>query len=151
MRIPKTIWSSNPRGGAQGRMAGTHTVRRTTRRSISVALLLCCALAVPLAVAQRATSADAAGQATYSSIPMQSWRLDGVGRSILKAGNTIYVGGSFTQAISPDGTQRVDRRNFAAFDATTGALIPTFRADADNAIYNIQIDGDTLYVGGVFT
>jgi hypothetical protein len=82
---------------------------------------------------------------------MRSWRLDGVGRSILKVGNTVYVGGSFTQAISPDGTQRVARRNLAAFDATTGTLIPSFRADADNAVHDMEIDGDTLYLGGVFT
>ena len=120
-------------------------------RTVSAALL-CLGLVIPLTLATRFAPAGAAGEApSYSSVPMQSWTLNGVGRSILKVGNTIYVGGSFTQAISPDGTQRVDRRNLAAFDATTGAPIASFRADADNAVYNIQIDGDTLYVGGVFT
>ena len=113
--------------------------------------VLCLCMVLPLAAASESTPVSAAGESSYSSIPMQSWRLNGVGRSILKVGTTIYVGGSFTEAISPDGTQRVSRRNLAAFDARTGALIPSFRADADNAIYNIQIDANTLYVGGVFT
>lgn len=98
-----------------------------------------------------APRAGAVGETRYSSIPLASWRVNGVGRAILKVGNTVYVGGSFSQARSPDGSQTVPRRNLAAFDATTGTLIPSFRADTDNAVYDIQTDGNSLFIAGVFT
>ncbi len=143
MRIPRRTLRSRTLAQREARRGNTW-LRATTA-------LLCLGLMMPLAAASEPTRANAAGESSYSSVPMQSWRLNGVGRSILKVGSTIYVGGTFTEAISPDGTQRVSRRNLAAFDARTGALIPSFRADADNAVYNIQIDANTLYVGGVFT
>ncbi len=70
---------------------------------------------------------------------------------MLKVGNVVYVGGTFTRATSFDGTQSQLRSNLAAFDATTGALIPTFRADTNGAVYNIQTDGTSLYIAGTFT
>lgn len=88
---------------------------------------------------------------SFSSKPLASWRVNGTGRAILKVGNTVYVGGSFARATSFDGSQSQPRSNLAAFDATTGALIPTFRADTNGSVYNIQTDGTSLYIAGTFT
>jgi hypothetical protein len=92
-----------------------------------------------------------AAPASFSSKPLQSWRVNGTGRAILKVGNTVYVGGSFTRATSFDGAQSQPRSNLAAFDANTGALISTFRADTNGSVYNIQTDGTSLYIAGTFT
>ena len=65
-------------------------------------------------------------------------------------GNTIYVGGSFTQAIRLDGNQRVDRRNLAAFDATIVRIngVEAYRFNMPTTAINfrtraaIRISGD---------
>ncbi len=88
---------------------------------------------------------------TYSSVPVESWRVNGSGRAVLKIGNTVYVGGSFSEAISPNGSQSVGRSNLAAFDATTGALITSFRADTNASVNDLKTDGTSLFVSGSFT
>ena len=108
------------------------------------------AASLPVAIAS-ADEVAAAGPVTYSSIPLQSWRVNGTGRAVVKIGSTIYVGGSFSRATSPDGSQSQPRANLAAFDATTGDLVPGFRADTNGAVYDIQTDGSTLYIAGTFT
>ena len=76
---------------------------------------------------------EAAG-VSFSSKPIASWRVNGTGRAVLKIGNVVYVGGTFTRATSHDGSQSQPRNNLAAFDATTGVLIDTFRADVNGAV-----------------
>ena len=59
-------------------------------------------------------------------------------------GKRIYVGGSFTNA---SGTTKW---NLAAFDATTGALITTFKAAVGGSYVNaLAITDTTVYVGGL--
>ena len=59
-------------------------------------------------------------------------------------GKRIYVGGSFTSA---SGTTKW---NLAAFDATTGALITTFKAAVGGSYVNaLAITDNTVYVGGL--
>lgn len=96
------------------------------------------------------TGVSAAGVATFSSSPVPSWRVDGVGRATLLVGDTVYVGGSFGKVTSPDGASTADRANLAAFSASTGALKGTFRADTDGAVRALAFDGVNLYVGGSF-
>jgi hypothetical protein len=86
----------------------------------------------------------------FSSVPLASWRTNGVGRAVLKLGDVVYVGGRFTEAISPDGTQRVSRSNLAAFDVRTGALITSFVADTDGRVDDLLFDGTSLFVSGSF-
>ena len=88
--------------------------------------------------------------AAFSSVPLASWRTNGTGRAVLKLGNVVYVGGGFTRAISPDGTQQVNRSNLAAFDVRTGALIPSFVADTDGRVDDLLFDGTSLFVSGSF-
>jgi hypothetical protein len=80
-----------------------------------------------------------------------SWRIDGVGLATLVVGDTVYVGGTFTKASSPDGSTVTNRANLAAFSATTGALLSSFRADSNDAVRTLAYDGRNLYVGGSFT
>jgi hypothetical protein len=86
----------------------------------------------------------------FSSVPLASWRAVGPGYATLVVGDTVYVGGSFSTVTSPDGSLSVPRANLAAFSATTGALLDTFRADTNGAVRALAYDGTNLYVGGSF-
>ncbi|HTO01295.1 MAG TPA: PKD domain-containing protein [Microthrixaceae bacterium] len=97
-------------------------------------------------------SAEAATTSvSFPSVPIASWRVNGTGTAILKVGNTVYVGGSYSRATSPNGATSVNRANLAAFNATTGALLTTFQADTNGSIRDIQTDGSSIFVAGNFT
>jgi DNA-binding beta-propeller fold protein YncE len=70
--------------------------------------------------------------------------------AVAQAGNTIYVGGSFTAV--GNGTPSVNRANLVAIDATTGQLVTGFDPHPDNAVNALLVsaDGTHLYAGGVF-
>jgi hypothetical protein len=86
-----------------------------------------------------------------ANTPLASWRVNGNGLATVVVGDVVYVGGTFTTATSPNGSQQVARANLAAFDANTGALITTFRADTNGAVRSLAHDGTRLFVGGSFT
>jgi DNA-binding beta-propeller fold protein YncE len=71
-------------------------------------------------------------------------------RAVAQAGNTIYVGGSFTAV--GNGTPSVNRANLVAINATTGQLVTGFDPHPDNAVNALLVsaDGTRLYAGGVF-
>ena len=74
---------------------------------------------------------------------------------ILRAGDKIYLAGSFTQIIQPDGTT-VARNNLAAIDASTGQLTdwnPNVTNNNNNSTVQkmaLSTDGSRLFVGGNF-
>jgi hypothetical protein len=78
--------------------------------------------------------------------------------AMAQLGNTMYMGGHFLSVKTPgSGTQEV--QNLAAFDATTGRLIPGWSASVTNTNSSIKAkveelaiseDEDWLYVGGNF-
>lgn len=78
--------------------------------------------------------------------------ISSAGLGIAVSGDTVYVGGNFTQAASQTGGTLVPRRHLAAFDATTGALRP-FVADADAPVNALAVtaDGAKVVAGGRFT
>jgi hypothetical protein len=86
-----------------------------------------------------------------ANTPLASWRVNGDGLATVLVGDVVYVGGEFSLATSPNGAQQVARANLAAFDANTGALLTTFRADTNGAVRSLAHDGTRLYVGGSFT
>jgi hypothetical protein len=108
---------------------------------------------VAAVVAMVALVEPSAGAATirFSNTPVASWRPNGVGRAVLVVGNVVYVGGEFTTVRNPSGSASVTRRNLAAFDATTGALLTSFRADTNGTVRALATDGTRLFVGGTFT
>ena len=60
-------------------------------------------------------------------------------------GQTIYVGGDFTQVNGQN------KYRLAALDATTGAVRPNLTAGVDARVRALAVVGNTLYVGGIFS
>ncbi|HEY8482299.1 MAG TPA: PKD domain-containing protein [Spirillospora sp.] len=81
--------------------------------------------------------------------------LDGAVKSIIKIGDKVYVGGSFTQVKEPGGNKPTLTRNrLFAFDAATGAIDPDFTPDLNKGEASALLaapDGRSLYVGGNFS
>lgn len=132
------------------------TVRRSGRTRIVAALGLA-ALAFAVSAAGTAAPASAvqtAQNAIVSADPV-GWTphvLDGRVKAIVQAGNTIVLGGSFTQVSSADGETVYERRNLVAFDATTGEVNTTFAPDPDDEVTSLVVspDGKSVIVGGFF-
>lgn len=75
-------------------------------------------------------------------LPMPGARV----RTFTNLGSTTVMGGDFVSA----GGQY--RRGVAKIDLATGRLDPTFRADADNMVLDLELTADRtkLYLGGTF-
>ncbi len=82
--------------------------------------------------------------------PEAAWRTNGPVLATVVVGDTVVVGGHFTDAVSPTG-QHVARRNLAAFSLSTGALLTGWQADADADVRALDTDGTDVWVGGYFT
>jgi hypothetical protein len=111
--------------------------------------------AITLAIFALALSSAAGALAIteVSDVPERSWTVNGRVRAVAVVGNTVFVGGSFTSAVSPSG-ETVPRSNLAAFALDTGALRRDFRADAGSSgsrVEALATDGADLFVGGRFT
>ena len=70
-----------------------------------------------------------------------------------RVGNTIYLGGDFTEVAPELGAPGVAIARLAAFDATTGLPLASFQPQLDGKVYALVADSgtNTLYVGGSFT
>ena len=89
-----------------------------------------------------------------------SWGVNGRIRAMVRVGDTVYLGGKFTQAVSPDGSTTVPRHNLAAIDVTNGQLLPwaplaenpggTGKAAA-GAVFGMETDGSQVFIAGDFT
>ena len=80
---------------------------------------------------------------------LSTWGASGAVRSELIIGNTLYLGGSFTSMISPDGSTTVARQHLAAIDLTTGDLLD-WNPSANGAVLAMATDGTNVYIGGSF-
>ncbi len=110
------------------------------------------ALLVVIAVLECGTMAQPVGAAPvlYATQPHPGWSTNGIGRAVLVVGDTVYVGGSFSAAVSSTGTT-VPRANLAAYDVATGELRTGFVADTNGHVRALASDGTSLFVGGLFT
>ena len=82
--------------------------------------------------------------------PIDSWQVRGVAKAVVVAGETMFVGGNFTEVFSESGGS-LPRRHLAGIDRTTGE--PTgFAPTLDGTVYALALSPDesTLYVGGAF-
>ena len=79
--------------------------------------------------------------------------LDGTVYSITQVGNTIVVGGEFSQVRNFNTSSTMTRNNVFAFDATTGKVSTTFNPSPNSTVYKVQAaaDGTSVYVGGRFS
>jgi hypothetical protein len=94
-----------------------------------------------------------AGAATvrFQPAPVAGWSTNGIVKAVLVAGDTVYVGGQFTQVRGPGGSPTAARTNLAAFDRTTGALRTGFLSNTNGYVRQLATDGTKLFVGGSFT
>ena len=80
----------------------------------------------------------------------RTWNAAGEVHRVLAVGNTLYVGGDFTEIYGPGG-KKLKRNYLAAFNRSTGE--PTdFAPELDNNVRALALSPDekTLYVGGAF-
>jgi hypothetical protein len=103
----------------------------------------------PPAAACPAAGADAT-PGPNSPNPVPSWGINGTAYSVVAIGDVVYVGGTFSQAVGPNG-QKVSRSNLAAFCIKTGALLSSFVGNTNNRVWALTTDGSSLFVGGEFT
>ena len=124
-------------------------------RRLSVVLL---SLLISLAALAAPTTADADSYGPGSlvkTVPVAGTPhvLDGRVFSVVQVGNTVILGGQFTQTRNNSSTTVIARRNLVAFDATTKEISTTFAPNADGPV-NVVLptgDGETVYVGGSFS
>jgi PKD repeat protein len=103
-----------------------------------------------------ANPADPTTPPTVTADGLPTVQIDGVAWSQAVIGNTVYVGGRFTNARpagAAPGTNQTPRSNFLAYDLTTGQLITSFAPSFNAQVRTVTAspDGTRLYVGGDFT
>jgi len=105
-------------------------------------------LAGVLAATGTPTAAAAATTPLVSAKPAQSVGFDGLVYATAYAGSTVYVAGSFRNALV-DG-RPVPRKRLAALNARTGELLPWAPA-TNGTVFGLTASGQSLYLTGKFT
>lgn len=95
-------------------------------------------------------SPHASATVPVASVPTLSGGVNGQVYATLVVGGTVFVGGSFTAAVTAAGAS-VPRDNLAAFDLRSGALLSSWRSNANGPVRSLVSAGGWLYVGGLFT
>jgi trimeric autotransporter adhesin len=139
-------------GLVHARLRAAHLTGASTRLRRARTLILASA-----AVALLAVMAGPVGvaQATTSNLPVlvdPTYQTNGRVNTIVPIGDTVYVGGRFTSVRPAGSTTSVTRQHLAAFDRTTGALLPwNPGTDKEVLVLAASLDGATVYVGGAFS
>ncbi|AGL16048.1 PQQ-like beta-propeller repeat protein [Actinoplanes sp. N902-109] len=105
-------------------------------------------LAGVLAATATPTAAVAATPPLVSATPSSSVGFDGLVYATAYAGSTVYVAGSFRNAIVNG--RSVPRKRLAALNARTGELLPWAPA-VDDTVWGLTAFRQTLYITGKFT
>jgi hypothetical protein len=130
-----------PREGAGDPLRRVQEITVRIAKSLLVSTLVVVALLLQILPAGALSGAADAG----------TWGFDGRVSAILRSGGIVYVGGEFTQIISPSGATQA-ANHVAAFDAST--LQPTtWRPSVAGDVFALASSGDgsTIYIGGEFT
>lgn len=127
------------------------------KRIITFTILCMFTCATLLPVKTNADTAPPAGTpSTVSADALPTVQINGVVRSQVVVGNTVYVTGEFSKARPaglPAGQGEVTRQNLLAYDIRTGELNQSFvqNLNAQGWIVTASPDGKRVYVGGDFT
>lgn len=141
----------------EGTTGGT-TMRTRTRARRTVAILATASSLALLGVGPAPAGAVNAshGDRVVSANPANNTPhvMDGSVNAITQVGNKIIAAGTFTK-VSPSSsfsttTDDVVRNRIFAFDATTGAIDPTFNPNLGGPANSLTTDGTYVYVGGSF-
>jgi len=83
---------------------------------------------------------------------VQPWRArtNGIPRDVVEAGGTVYVAGDFSGVAAATGLLTT-RKGLAAFDLVTNDIQPFAPAVIGGRVYDIEVSGPLLYLGGDFT
>ncbi|MFE3451404.1 hypothetical protein ACFXJ8_21010 [Nonomuraea sp. NPDC059194] len=75
--------------------------------------------------------------------------LDGIVNAITVVGDTVVVGGDFSEVSDASRSFAVERDNLFAYNLRTGEILPGFAPSIDDSVHALAPgDGDTVYVGG---
>ncbi|MGO4689579.1 PKD domain-containing protein [Glaciibacter sp. 2TAF33] len=110
----------------------------------------------PLSARADTAPPDPATPITAAADSLPTVQINGVVWAQLIVGNTVYVGGEFTQARpagAAAGTNQTPRNNLLAYNLTTGALITSFNPNVNAQVRALVAspDGSRIYAGGSFT
>jgi hypothetical protein len=118
------------------------------RRSIIAAAAVVAALAAALPAA-----ADLAQNRPVQTNPVDYTPqvLDGEVRAFALVGDTVVVGGDFTQVTDASGRTRYNRKNLFAFNVTNGQIVAGFAPQVDAPVLALAAGPNgTVYAGGSF-
>ena len=125
-------------------------------RRLCVVLLTCVTALGGLVMAPNSASADSYGPGSLvKDVPIAGTPhvLDGRVSSIAKVGNTMILGGAFSQTRNNDSTTVIARSRLVAFDITTKQISTTFAPNPNGDVEVVlpAADGKSVYVGGSFS
>ncbi len=124
-----------------------------TRRSVpGLAALACLALFLGFTPSAQAAPVVNHNQVVSAAPGVTPAVNNGEVDAIVQVGNTMVVGGTFTQ-VTPVGGGVTTRNYIMAFNVSTGALVPGFTPGLNGGV-NELLPGptsDSVYVGGAFT
>jgi PKD repeat protein len=125
-------------------------------RRLCVVLLTVLLSLAGLSVAPSSASADSYGPGSLvKDVPVAGTPhvLDGRVSSIAQVGDTMILGGTFTQVRNNDSTTVIARSRLVAFDVTTKQISTTFAPDPNGDVEVVlpAPDGKSVYVGGSYS
>ena len=93
----------------------------------------------------------APASAAFSTQASPSWVPNDTVKTMVRSGNVVYLGGSFTSLTNPANGAQVTRSRVAAINATTGVPL-AWNPGANGLVDAIAVAPDgTVYLGGDFT
>jgi hypothetical protein len=124
--------------------------RTVLARTVTVGLTLTLAL-LPCGVAE-AGSVRHARVVGADPVDHTPHVLDGIVNAFALVGDTVVVGGRFSQVREAGGRETLHRANLFAFDVRTGRVLPDFTPLLNGPVYALAPGAaGTVYVGGEFT
>ena len=131
----------------------TTATLRSRAGVLTVALAIICAVVATSSPAG-AVNATQAGIVSANPADFTPFIQDGQVLAVTQVGNRLIVGGTFTKVKNWQGGQPVLTRNkLLAFNATTGAVDPTFAPTVNGDVLSLVAapDGTSVFVGGKFS